>query len=67
MAYDCADGGDPRGAWCPACALPVREGEPQTLVHTPDGHSRPWHAECARPLWDKLTPLLQRLARGWSG
>lgn len=24
---------------------------------------RPWHSECARPYWDKLTPLLDMLRR----
>jgi hypothetical protein len=36
----------------------------------PYGHKgltgQPWHAECARPYWDKLTPLLDQLKR-WTG
>jgi hypothetical protein len=28
------------------------------------GLSGPWHAECARPYWDTVTPMLKRL--GWA-
>lgn len=72
MAYDCDPGGDPRGAWCPKCRRPVREGEPATRMHMaedPDGSrglSGLWHSECARPYWDTLTPLLNRL-KSWGG
>jgi hypothetical protein len=37
------------------------------IASDPDGSqglSGMWHAECARPLWDKLTPLLERL-KSW--
>ncbi|WP_312165447.1 hypothetical protein [Phenylobacterium sp.] len=67
MAYDDVPGGDPRGRWCPKCQLPIREGEPTTRMHfreDPDGSrglSGPWHGECARPYWDKITPVLNRL------
>jgi len=68
MAYDAEPGGDPRGPHCPKCGHPIREGEKSTLMHfdqDPDGSrglsGRPWHSECARPYWDKLTPLLNRL------
>jgi hypothetical protein len=30
------------------------------------GLSGMWHGECARPYWDKLTPLLDRL-KSWGG
>lgn len=69
MAYDCVPGGDPRGSWCPKCQLPVREGDPTTRMHIasdPDGKqglSGLWHAECARPFWDKVTPVLERLKK----
>ena len=70
MAFDAVPGGDPRGPWCPKCARTIQPGEPTTLVHPAQGEvgeSRPWHAECARPLWDKITPLLDRLNRGFGG
>lgn len=70
MAFDSVPGGDPRGPWCPKCVQPIRPDEPTTLMHFPDaprGHeaSQTWHAECARPYWDKLTPLLDQLRRGF--
>ena len=71
MAYDAeAGGGDPRGPWCPKCKLPVKPGDPATQMNfteDPDGKlglSGKWHGECARPYWDKLTPLLDRL-KSW--
>lgn len=70
MAYDCEPGGDPRGDWCPKCQLPMKAGEPTTLMHfatDPNGRrgtSERWHAECARPYWDTITPLLERL-KSW--
>jgi hypothetical protein len=49
----------------------VKPGDPSTRMHfdeDPDGSKglsgRLWHGECARPYWDKITPLLNRL-RGW--
>lgn len=49
---------------CPHCGLEIRPGTPRTLIHAPDRRSSAyWHAECARLLWDTLTPLLRRL--GW--
>lgn len=73
MAYDCEPGGDPRGPWCPKCRQPIRQGEPSTIMHfheDPHGEmglsGRPWHAECARPYWDTVTPALKRLGR-WGG
>jgi hypothetical protein len=53
--------------------LPVREGQPATQMHIagdPDGKlglSGLWHAECARPFWDKMTPTLDRLGFWSSG
>jgi hypothetical protein len=67
MAFDAEPGGDPRGPLCPKCRLPVRADQPQTKMHfaaDPDGRrglSGPWHGECARPYWDKITPMLDRL------
>jgi hypothetical protein len=60
MAYDAEPGGDPRGPNCPKCGQLILPHQLTTLMHLPDG-SRPWHAECARPYWDKLTPALERL------
>lgn len=70
LAYDGARGGDPRGPWCPKCQQPVREGEPTThMQFSSDSEERLsglWHAECARPFWDTLSPLLERL-KSWGG
>lgn len=71
MAYDDVPGGDPRGRWCPKCKLPIRAGEPTTNMHfreDPDGArglSGPWHGECARPYWDTITPVLNKLRGGF--
>jgi hypothetical protein len=72
MAFDDVPGGDPRGPWCPGCGRPIEKDQPTTVVHVDHDpalggapSSRPWHAECARPHWDKLTPLLKRLG-GWT-
>jgi uncharacterized protein with PIN domain len=69
MAYDAEPGGDPR-ARCPKCGTPIRQGEKSTLMHfaeDPYGKrglsGRAWHSECARPYWDKLTPVLDMLQR----
>jgi len=71
MAYDSEAGGDPRGPWCPKCALPIRAGEPWTIMHfaeDPYGKlgmgGRRWHSECARPYWDKISGLLETLKTG---
>ncbi len=68
MAFDAEPGGDPRGPVCPKCGIPILKGETSTLMHfaeDPYGErglsGRLWHSECARPYWDKLTPLLERL------
>ena len=69
MAFDAVPGGDPRGRWCPKCSRPITEGEPSTIMHFeagPEGGQR-WHAECARPYWDTLTPALEALKRAWGG
>jgi len=29
------------------------------------GMSGPWHSECARPYWDTLTPVLEKLRRSF--
>lgn len=70
MAFDDVPGGDPRGPWCPKCSLPIMEGQPSTIMHfhvDPHGQSgqsgKPWHAECARGYWDKITPALDALNR----
>jgi hypothetical protein len=49
----------------------VKPGDPATRMHfteDPDGSKgisgQLWHGECARPYWDKLTPLLERM-KGW--
>jgi hypothetical protein len=71
MAFDAVPGGDPRGPWCPKCHRPIGQDEPTTIMHIaedPDGKlglSGRWHAECARPHWDKITPLIERLGRAW--
>jgi hypothetical protein len=67
MAFDAVPGGDPRGPWCKGCKAPIQPGQGSTNMHfheDPDGKlglSGPWHSECARPYWDTLTPLLERL------
>ena len=37
----------------------------------PDGKrglsGRLWHGECARPFWDTITPVLDRLKASWGG
>ncbi len=70
MAFDAEPGGDPRGPHCPKCGLSIRQGEKSTIMHfaeDPYGHrglsGKPWHAECARPHWDKLSPVLAMLQR----
>jgi hypothetical protein len=74
MAFDAVPGGDPRGDWCPKCALPIGESDPKTIMHSPqdpDGSrglsGKAWHAECARPYWDTLTPALEALRRAVGG
>lgn len=72
MAFDAEPGGDPRGPWCPGCKQPVQAGQPTTRMsfqEDPDGrlgYSGLWHGECARPFWDKLTPVLDALKRGFA-
>jgi hypothetical protein len=70
MAFDCDPDGDPRGPICPKCQNPIRMGQKSTLMHfaeDPYGtrglSARPWHSECARPYWDKLTPVHDMLKR----
>ena len=71
MAFDAERGGDPRGPWCPGCGHPVMAGQPSTRMHfheDPDGSrgmSGPWHGECARPYWDRITPALDALRRSF--
>lgn len=66
MAYDAEFGGDPRGPWCKGCKAPISKDQPSTHMHfaqDPDGKlgwSGLWHGECARPYWDKLTPMMKR-------
>ncbi len=73
MAFDAVPGGDPRGPWCPKCGQPIREGEPSILMHFPNaphgqaGEAQRWHAECARPFWDTLSPVLDMLRRAAGG
>jgi hypothetical protein len=73
MAFDAVPGSDPRGPWCPKCGQPVTPDQPSTEMHfqeDPDGSrglTGKWHGECARPYWDKITPLLKRLGGGWAG
>jgi hypothetical protein len=68
MAYDAESGGDPRYPHCPKCGHSIRPEQTRTLMHfahDPYGKlglsGRPWHSECARPHWDKLTPVLELL------
>jgi hypothetical protein len=67
MAYDSEPGGDPRGPWCKGCKAPILKDQPSTRMrfdHDPDGAlgmTGLWHSECARPYWDRITPLLKRL------
>lgn len=64
MAYDDVPNSDPRGPWCPKCGLPILEHDQSILIHAPDQRSMTrWHAECARPLWDMITPTAIRV--GW--
>ena len=56
------------GPRCPRCAQALREGEPTVLMHFANdregsaGVSHRYHAECARPYWDTITPVLARLS-----
>ena len=58
---------DWEGPRCKGCNELIEEGQPTTEMHfheDPDGElgmSGTWHGECARPYWDKLTPLLRLL------
>lgn len=67
MAFDSVPGGDPRGPWCPGCKRPIKAGEPTTRMvfeEDPDGlrgMTGQWHGECARPYWDKFSPMLKAL------
>jgi hypothetical protein len=69
MAYDAEPGGDPRGPWCKKCKTPIEAHQRSTHMHVqqdPDGKlglTGLWHAECARPYWDTITPTLKRF--GW--
>ncbi|HEY2359360.1 MAG TPA: hypothetical protein VGH86_18065 [Phenylobacterium sp.] len=66
MAFDAEPGGDPRGPNCPKCGQLILPHQPTTMMHFADRSSL-WHGECARPYWDTLTPLLDRLkSGGWS-
>ncbi len=74
MAFDNVPGGDPRGPLCPRCQRPVGADEPSTIMHfheDPDGSrglsGKKWHAECARPYWDKFSSVLQALDRAGRG
>lgn len=51
---------------CPACGLPILTADRRTLMHRHGAEPQTWHAECAQPHWDRLTPLLTRLQRGFS-
>ena len=71
MAFDCVPWEDPRGPTCPKCARPIRADEPTTTMHFhegPDGSrglsGKRWHAECARPYWDKLSAAMAMLRGG---
>jgi hypothetical protein len=72
MAFDVVPDSDPRGPWRPKCARPIAEGEPTTVMHfheDPDGSrglsGKRWHAECARPYWDKFSQALDTLNNLW--
>jgi hypothetical protein len=72
MAFDSVPGGDPRGPSCPKCGKTIAPDSPSTIMHfdqDPGGRTglsgKRWHAECARPYWDTITPLLRRLQGGW--
>ncbi len=65
MAFDSVPGGDPRGPTCPKCDQTIAPGSPTTIMQVHPDPGAPWHAECARPYWDKITPLLRRLQGGW--
>ncbi|WP_156459611.1 hypothetical protein [Brevundimonas sp. Root1279] len=51
----------------------MRKGQPATKMHfdkDPDGElglSGLWHGECARPYWDTVTPVLERLKKWGAG
>jgi hypothetical protein len=70
MAFDAVPGGDPRGPWCKGCKAPIEKHHTSTNMHfaqDPDGAhglSGLWHSECARPFWDSITPVLNKL-RAW--
>lgn len=70
MAFDCAPGGDPRGPSCPKCGRPVQSHEPSTIMHfddNPGASGQVWHAECARPYWDRFSGVFDALNRGLGG
>jgi hypothetical protein len=70
MAFDDVPGGDPRGPCCKGCKAPITQDQASIQMHfreDPDGSrglSGQWHSECARPYWDTITPLLNRL-KSW--
>jgi hypothetical protein len=67
MAFDAEPGGDPRGPWCKGCRSPITQGQTTTHLHFDKdpvgklGLTGLWHSECARPYWDTISPLLERL------
>jgi hypothetical protein len=70
IPFDAEPWSDPSLPTCPKCGLPIRRNQKSTLMHfahDPYGKrglsGRPWHSECARPYWDKFTPVLDMLRR----
>jgi len=68
MPFDGIPEGFLPGPRCPRCAQALREGEPTVLMHFANDRegsasvSQRYHAECARPYWDTITPVLARLS-----
>ena len=67
MAFDAEPGGDPRGPWCKGCSTPIERGQASTHMRFDKdpagklGLTGLWHSECARPYWDTISPLLDRM------
>jgi uncharacterized protein with PIN domain len=70
VAYDSEPWNDPERPVCPKCSRTIAKNDKTTIMHfhdDPYGHrgasGRPWHAECARPYWDKLSGVIDQLNR----
>ena len=67
MAFDSVPWNDPERPVCPKCSRTISKGDLVTIMYSQqDLHGRgdggrAWHAECARPYWDKLSGVLDQL------